>query len=104
MPDNIINERWIKMGFKDLLKNAKDAASTMVSGVKETMDQKKAEKEAYKAEMTKKAADKAQEIINTILEYKNENTLFCGIPKDEVMAFTKGNTAYIVIKKKRIRP
>lgn len=77
------------MGFKDLLKNAKDAASTMVSGVKETMDQKKAEKEAYKAEMTKKAADKAQEIINTILEYKNENTLFGGIPKDEVMAFTK---------------
>lgn len=77
------------MGFKDLLKNAKDAASNAVSGVMETVEQKKAEKAAYEAEMSQKAKDKAQEIINTILEYKNENTLFGGIPKDEVMSFTK---------------
>lgn len=55
----------------------------------ETVEQKKAEKAAYEAEMSQKAKDKAQEIINTILEYKNENTLFGGIPKDEVMSFTK---------------
>lgn len=77
------------MGFKDLLKNAKDAASNAVSGVMETVEQKRAEKAAYEAEMSQKAKDKAQEIINTILEYKNENTLFGGIPKDEVMSFTK---------------
>lgn len=77
------------MGFKNLLKNAKDAASNAVSGVMEAVEQKKAEKAAYEAEMSQKAKDKAQEIIKTILEYKNENTLFGRIPKDEVMSFTK---------------
>lgn len=77
------------MGFKDLLKNAKESAANAVSGVKESMDQKKAEKAAYEAEMTQKAADKAQEIINTILEYKNEGTIFRDIPENEITAFTK---------------
>ena len=77
------------MGFKDLLKNAKDAASNAVNSAKESMEQKKAEKEAHEAEMTQKASEKAQEIINTILEYKNDSTMFGGIPEDEIMSFTK---------------
>lgn len=77
------------MGFKDMLKNAKDSAANAVSGVKASMDQKKAEKAAHEAEMTQKAEEKAQEIISTILEYKNEGTIFRDVPENEVTTFTK---------------
>ena len=77
------------MAFNDFLKKAKETVSNAASDMKASMEQKKAEKEAYEAEMKQKASDKAQEIINTILSYSNDSTLFRGIPENEIMSFTK---------------
>lgn len=77
------------MGFNDFLKKAKDTASNTVSGVKSSIEQKKADKSAHEAEMTQKASEKAQEIINTILSYNNNGSVFGDIQENEIMAFTK---------------
>ncbi len=77
------------MALNDFLKKAKETASNTMNNVKASMDQKKAEKEAYEAEMTQKAADRAQEIINTILSNSNSGSLFRGIPENEILSFTK---------------
>jgi len=77
------------MGFNDFFKKAKETASGAVNNVKASMEQKKAEKEAYEAEMTQKAADKAQEIVNSIISYNNDGKIFRDIAENEIMSFTK---------------
>ena len=74
-----------KINKDDLISKAKN----VTDGVKSSIEQKKAEKEAYEAEMRQKAQEKKEEILNTILSNQNSSSIFGDIDSKTLLDFTK---------------
>lgn len=81
------------MAFFDKLKNvantAKETVMAAAESAKVSLDQKKAEQEAYNADMTTKAAQMAQTIVNSIEYSTNGAGIFASITQESLLAFTK---------------
>lgn len=74
-----------KFNKDDLVSKAKNA----VDGIKTSIEQKQAEKEAYEAEMSAKAQEKKEEIISTILSNQNNGSIFGDTDTKTLLDFTK---------------
>lgn len=81
------------MGLFDKIK---DTAGSIAGSVKDSVEtaktnheQKKAEQEAYRAEMTAKAKEKSAAIISLIESFSNDGSVFDGIEIGTLKSFTK---------------
>ena len=81
------------MGLFDKIK---DTAGSIAGSVKDSVDsaksnyeQKKAEQEAYRAEMTAKAKEKSAAIISSIESFSNDGSVFDNIEIEILKSFTK---------------
>lgn len=81
------------MGLFDKIK---DTAGSIAGSVKDSVEtaktnheQKKAEQEAYRAEMTAKAKEKSAAIISSIESFSNDGSVFDGIEIGTLKSFTK---------------
>lgn len=61
---------------KSTIGNTTQAVKGKVEETKNAYEQKKAEKAEFEKEMTEKAGQISQEIIDTITDYSNEKSLF----------------------------
>ena len=75
--------------LKDAANTAKEKAQSAIENAKAAQEQKKAAQEAHNAEMTEKASEKAQEIINAIQSSGSANGFFSQISNNELLEFTK---------------
>lgn len=81
------------MGLFDKIK---DTAGSIAGSVKDSVEtaktnheQKKAEQEAYRAEMTAKAKEKSAAIISSIESFSNDGSVFDNIEIETLKSFTK---------------
>lgn len=81
------------MGLFDKIK---DTAGSIAGSVKDSVEtaktnheQKKAEQEAYRAEMTAKAKEKSAAIISSIESFSNDGSVFDNIEIEILKSFTK---------------
>lgn len=74
---------------KQAATTASDKAKEAVGNAKATYEQKKAEQAQHNSEMDTLATEKAQEIINAVLEYRNDGSFFKRTNREELLAFTK---------------
>ena len=81
------------MAFFDKLKDAasaaKEKAQASIDAAKAAQEQKKAEQEAHNAEMTEKATQKAQEIIDAIQSAPAADGFFSQVSAEDLLNFTK---------------
>lgn len=75
--------------FKNAVTSAKDTVAGAAETAKTMYEQKKAEQEAHINEMNNIATQKTEEIITAINSFSNETSVFQGISKDNLLAFTK---------------
>lgn len=74
---------------KDAAAAAKEKAQASIDAAKAAQEQKKAEQEAHNAEMTEKAEQKSQEIIDAIQGSASTTGFFSQISHEELLNFTK---------------
>lgn len=85
-----------KFNKDEFLDKAKSTIGNVAQTVKEKADeakaaseQKKAEKAALEKEMTDKANQSTADIINSILAYENNGSVFNDLSKEQILSFTK---------------
>lgn len=85
-----------KFNKEDLLSKAKSTVNGAVQSaqqkageMKAAYDQKKEEKAALEKELTERANAESAKIINAILAYENNGSLFGNLSKEQVLDFTK---------------
>lgn len=82
---------------KSTIGNTTQAVKGKVEETKNAYEQKKAEKAEFEKEMTDKAKQFSQEIMDAILSYSNENSLFGESNSKEIQSFTKNFYDKIVL-------